>query len=88
MHNQIDHILIDKRQHSSILDVRSLGGDDCDTDHYLVAAKIKERLAVSKQPVNKMDMDRFNLKKLNEGEVTEQLDCNKKHIFSFGKLRG
>jgi hypothetical protein len=53
----------------------------------LVAAKIKDRLAVSKQPVNKMDMDRFNLKKLNEGEVTEQLDCNQKHIFSFGKLR-
>jgi hypothetical protein len=37
----------------------------------LVAAKGRERLAVSKRPVNKMDMDRFNLKKLNEGEVKE-----------------
>jgi hypothetical protein len=37
----------------------------------LVAAKGRERLAVSKSPVNKMDMDRFNLKKLNEGEVKE-----------------
>jgi hypothetical protein len=35
----------------------------------LVVAEIMERLAVSKQPVNKTDMDRYNLKKLNEGEV-------------------
>jgi hypothetical protein len=66
-HNQIDHVLIDRRRHSCILDVRSFRGADCDTDHCLVVAKIRERLAVSKQPANKMDMDRFNLKNLNEG---------------------
>ena len=35
-HNQIHHILIDWRWHSSIFDVRFFGGADCDTDHYLV----------------------------------------------------
>jgi hypothetical protein len=49
MHNQIDHILIDRRWHSSILDFQSFRVADCDTDHYLVVAKDRERLAVSKQ---------------------------------------
>ena len=47
-HNQIDHIPIDGRWHSSVLDVRSFRGADCDTDHYLVIAKVRERLAVVK----------------------------------------
>jgi hypothetical protein len=37
-HSQIDRILIDRRQNSSILDVRSFRAADCDTDHYLVVA--------------------------------------------------
>jgi hypothetical protein len=48
----------------------------------LVVAKIKERLAVGKRPVHKMDMDRFNLKKLNEGEVKEQYQVTIKNRFS------
>jgi hypothetical protein len=41
-HNLTDHNLIDRRRHSSILDVRSFRGADCDTDHYLVVAKVRE----------------------------------------------
>jgi hypothetical protein len=43
-HNQIDHILIDRRRHSSVLDVRSFRAVDCDTDHSLVVANVRERL--------------------------------------------
>jgi hypothetical protein len=48
-HYQIDHILIDRRRHSSVLDVRLFRAADCDIDHYLVVAKFRDRLAVSKQ---------------------------------------
>jgi hypothetical protein len=40
-HNQIDHILIDRRRHSSVLDVESFRVANCDTNHYLVVAKIR-----------------------------------------------
>jgi hypothetical protein len=33
--NQIQHILIDRRRHSSVLDIRSFRAADCDTDHSL-----------------------------------------------------
>jgi hypothetical protein len=46
---------------------------DCDSDHYLVVAKVRERLAVNKQRSQRFDMERFNLKKLNDVESKEHL---------------
>jgi hypothetical protein len=71
-HNQIDHILIDRRWHSRILEVRGFRGADCDTDLYLVVAKVRKRLAVRKEETQKFDGGRFNLRKLNDLEVRKQ----------------
>jgi hypothetical protein len=71
-HNQIDHIWIDRRRQSSILDVQSFRGAYCDTDHYLVVAKVREKLAVRKQAAQKFEVETFNLRKLKELEVRKQ----------------
>ena len=71
-HNQTNHIFTDRRWHWSILDVGSFKGADCDTDHYLVVAQVRERLAVSNQDTRKFNGEIFNLRKLNELEVWKQ----------------
>jgi hypothetical protein len=68
LHNQIDLILVDRRRHSTVLYVRSYRTADCDTDHYLVVAKLRERLAMNKQRSRRFHMEMFNIKKLTELE--------------------
>ena len=53
-----------------------------DTDHYLVMAKVRERLAVGKQAAQKFDRQRFNLRKLNEPEVREQYQIEIRNRFA------
>jgi hypothetical protein len=48
IYNQIYYILVGRRWHSSTLDVRPLKETDYDTDHYLVIAKVREKLVASK----------------------------------------
>jgi hypothetical protein len=64
--------LIDRRRHSSILDVRSFTEANFDTDHYLALGKVRERLPVSKQTTHRVNMERYNLKKVNEVQSKEQ----------------
>jgi hypothetical protein len=69
---QIDHILIDRRLHSSIPHVQSFRAADCDTDHCLVVEKDGERLAVSKQTTHRFHKEMFDLKKLSDVQGKEQ----------------
>jgi hypothetical protein len=39
---------------------------DCDTGHYMLVAKVRERLAVNKQRSHIFHKERFNVRKLNE----------------------
>jgi hypothetical protein len=52
--------------------VRYFRGAYYDIDHYLVDAKVRKRLAVSKQAAKKSDAERFNFKKLSKLEVRKQ----------------
>jgi hypothetical protein len=53
-------MLIDRKLDSSIINLLSFRRADCDTDHYMVVAKVRERLAINKQAAQKFDEWRFN----------------------------
>jgi hypothetical protein len=59
-HNQTDYILIDRRWHSIVPEVQIFRRAECDTDNYLVLAKVREEKTT------------FNLKKFNKVEGNEQ----------------
>jgi len=52
--------------------IRNFRGADFGTDHQVVVAKVRGKLAISKQEAQKFDGERFNLRKLNEQEVRKQ----------------
>jgi hypothetical protein len=57
--NQIENILVVSKWYSNVLSVRLFRAADCDTDHYLVVAKVRERLAVSKQTMHRFHTERL-----------------------------
>jgi hypothetical protein len=57
--------------HSSILDVRFFRAADRDINRYLMVAKVRERLAVSKQTKHRFRIQRSNLKNFKEIESKE-----------------
>jgi hypothetical protein len=63
--------LIDKRL-SNILDVHPFRGADCDTDHFLVVANLRERISVSKRVRQNFDLERFDQRKLDDIDVREK----------------
>jgi hypothetical protein len=52
--------------------VPSFRGDDCDTDHYLAVAKLRDRISVVKRARKRSDLERFDLKKLYHVEIKEK----------------
>jgi len=70
IHHQTDHVLIDKRQHSSIVHVWSFRRAD------------QKRLSKSKQEVQKYDKEKFNLKTVDEDKEQYQIKISYRFVAS------
>jgi hypothetical protein len=81
--------MIDGRHASSIIDVRSCRGADCDTNHFLVRIKYRQRISnyrrISGARMEKYDVgklkDEKTLKKYHE-EIGKLLETDKKQRMS------
>ncbi|XP_022196882.1 craniofacial development protein 2-like [Nilaparvata lugens] len=65
--NQIDHVMIDRRQCSDILDVRSVRGADCDTDHFIIRLRYRQRINNAGLTKGKKQL-RFDCEKLMKNQ--------------------
>ena len=62
--NQIDHVAFSKRWRSSLQDVRAMRGADVGSDHHLLTAKV--RIKIAKVKKGKSGRVRFEVSKLRD----------------------
>jgi hypothetical protein len=61
-----------------MLHVQCFGGAHCNTDHYLAVKKSREIISVSKGARQKFDLERFELRNLNDDGILTALIRNLK----------
>jgi sorting nexin-29 len=71
--NQIDHLLIDARHKSDLMDVRTYRGANIDSDHYLVLSRIRSRISNAKKHRGSRSR-KINTEPLKSPETAEQFE--------------
>jgi hypothetical protein len=66
---QIDHLLIDARHVSNVMDVRTFRGANTDSDHYLLISKIRSRISNARKMYGSYAR-KFNSEKLKSPETS------------------
>jgi hypothetical protein len=68
--NQVDHVIVDRRHTSDIMEVSSCRGADSDTDHYLVRIKYRQKIDMAR--IRKERRTKHNMEKLQNREQREE----------------
>ena len=68
-YNQIDHLLIDARHVSNVMDVGTFRGAKIDWDHYLLISKIRSRISKARK-MHGSCARKFNSEKLKISEIS------------------
>ncbi|CAG4959526.1 unnamed protein product [Colias eurytheme] len=81
--NQIDHLAISRTWRSSLLDVRNRRGADIDSDHLLMIAEVRLKVASVKRSSNASKLGRrYDVSKLREPEVRRKFALELRNRFS------
>lgn len=72
--NQIDHVLIDARHKTNMMDVRSYRGANMDTDHYLVVTRVRAKINMCKYNLKKDEIERCNIEKIKQPKTKREYD--------------
>ena len=84
--NQTDYILIDKRNASIILDVKSCRGANSDSDYFLVKGKHRCKTAYSKHELNR-NIKKFHVELQEPSTATKFQQQIKEEFEKLGKER-
>lgn len=68
---QIDHVLVNERFNNSIMDVKTIRGADSDSDHFLVAGRLRVKLKRRQEIRREGATGRFDIANLNYPVVVE-----------------
>jgi len=89
--NQINHILVDRRQRTNVWDVRNMRSAEIESYHYLVRAKIRLKMKRSekttKSDIKKWDIDKLSQKDIKEEFIKQITAKNTKYSIISGKYK-
>ncbi|XP_072384638.1 uncharacterized protein [Diabrotica undecimpunctata] len=71
--NQIDHVVVDTRHYSDVMNVRTRRGANIDFDHYLVQAKLRVRISNTKKGKGSKE-DKFEVDRLRNPEIVRKFE--------------
>jgi exonuclease III len=66
--NEIDHVIIEARHVSDIMEVKTCRGADGDTDHFIIKIRYRQRIERYREG-RRMQQERYDTRKLQDSEI-------------------